>query len=237
MLKSDRAILENFQTAGALRVSQLIRLRNRRDNEVGSEMRDHFNFSVYNALRMSLSHENAMVRLQYFNSGFKQPMTARELENCICTAKARDGYNYTNEKLIEFLEITPEEQAAIGLFPAGRKRRAKSNASRDAARAALREDRDYRILELHKQGVSQAETARILGIGKNTVGRVLKRLRTEAPPVEPVEPIAEQSDRHQFGAIYVLSRNATQGLPLSERTGNASQDEGVLFGIPKINSS
>lgn len=209
MQETDRFLLRNIQFVGARRVMQLINLRNLRDNESGSEMRDYFNFSVYNALRMSLDHQEAMLRLAMFNAGFKEPMTDRELENCVCSAKDINGYKYTNAKLIELLEITPEEQHAIGLFPYTRKQRSKPNASRDALRATLREDRDQKILKLIKEGTSQAETARILGIGKNTVGRVLKRLRdtSEQDSSEAtVVPIRENSNRHQFGSIYVTVR-------------------------------
>lgn len=210
LLDSDRFILRNFQSAGVCRVLQLIKLRNLRNNEVGSEMRDYFNFSVYNALRMSFTHDQAMARLNAFNMGFKEPMTDRELQNCISSAKEKEGYKYSNVRLIELLEITAEEQEAIGLFPAGQKHHRKPNASRDAARKALREDRDRKIVELTGQGVSQAETARILGISKNTVGSVLKKLRETEEPVNntaTVIHIDDHSSRPNFGSIYVTDRH------------------------------
>lgn len=205
MLESDRSVLKDYQSFGVRRVIQLIKLRNLRNNEAGSELRDYFNFSIYNALRMSFDHESAMDRLREFNAGFKNPMNPRELENCVSSAKEKGGYKYSNVKLIELLEITPEEQCAIGLLPYARKHRSTPNASRDAARKALRDDRDYKILELVEKGVSQAETARILGIGKNTVGRVLKRLREQAEETETVMPIIPQDTCHHFGSIYVLN--------------------------------
>ena len=207
MLETDRSILRNFQSTGVRRVIQLIKLRNLRNNDIGSETRDYFNFSVYNALRMSFDHRQAMARLKAYNAGFKKPMTDRELENCVSAAEKKDGYKYSNTKLIELLEITPEEQEIIGLFPYTQKRRSKPNASRDAARTALKEDRDQKILELIEKGVSQAETARILGIGKNTVGRVLKRMRDTAESM----PNIEENDRHQNGSIYVLNDSMDNG--------------------------
>lgn len=228
MQETDRFILRNFKS---IRVMQLINLRNLRNNEVGAEMRDHFNFSVYNALRMTLDHEEAMVHLEAYNEGFKKPMSRRELNNCISSAKDKEGYRYTNEKLIEFLEITEEEQKAIGLLPSSGKRRAKPNASRDAARKALRDDRDTKILELAEQGISQAETARLLGIGKNTVNRVLKRFRIEEePPVsEPIEvEIIEEKNRHQNGSIYVLN---------TIRPTKTVLREGCLLVTPECDSS
>ena len=209
LLDSDKFVLRNFQSAGVCRVLQLIKLRNLRNNDVGSEMRDYFNFSVYNALRMSFTHGQAMARLNVFNMGFKEPMTDRELQNCISSAKEKEGYKYSNVRLIELLEITAEEQEAIGLFPAGSKRRSKPNASRDAVRKALKEDRDNKIIELTGKGISQAETARILGISKNTVGSVLKRLRETSEPVETTPVIIHTDDtsgRPNFGSIYVTER-------------------------------
>ena len=208
--ETDRKILRNYQSTGVRRVMQLIKLRNLRNNVVGSEMRDHFNFSVYNALRMKFDHAEAMVYLREYNEGFKNPMTEKELENCVSTAARRGGYKYTNRKLIELLDITPEEQSAIGLLPFVRKRQTKPNASRDEVRKALRDDRDMKILELADKGISQAETARILGIGKNTVWRVLKRVREMIASVAENYDIdlenavsKDENNRHQYGSIYV----------------------------------
>ena len=230
MQDTDRDILENFQSTGVLRVMQLINLRNLRNNEVGSEMRDHFNFSVYNALRMTFDHEEAMVHLESFNAGFKQPMNKRELKNCIVSAKSKNGYKYTNAKLIELLEITPEEQSAIGLFPSSEKRRTKPNASRDAVRKALKSDRDNKMLELIQKGVPQAEIARILGVGKNTVYRFVKRLKEEEinENDDTLEVVTPKENRHQNGSIYV-----TVGLPARRTLAQPVS----LFPMPECDSS
>lgn len=219
LLDSDRRVLQNYESTGVRRVIQLVKLRNLRNNEAGSEMRDYFNFSVYNALRMNYDHEEAMERLESFNEGFKEPMTPAELENCVSSAEKKGGYQYKNETLIELLDVTLEEQQAIGLFPAGKSQRRKPNASRDEARKTLKEDRDNKILALIKKGVSQAETARILGIGKNTVGRVLKRIKEAVENIMPI-PKIEESSRHQNGSIYVLGAPATSvPSPVNESGG------------------
>ena len=114
--------------------------------------------------------------------------------------------------IIELLSVTPEEQAAIGLHPFRGKYRpwttSKPNASRDAARRAVKQDRDSKIYSMLEQGVSQAEIARHLKIGKNTVGRVVKRLREQTPDVVLAE-ISVQNERHHFGSIYVLRPSAS----------------------------
>jgi hypothetical protein len=238
--ETDRRTLQGFESLGSRRVLQLVKLRNLRNNKVGSEMRDHFNFSVYNSLRMSLDHEPAMVRLREYNQGFKDPMTEEELENTVWAAKAKGGYWYSNDKLIDFLDITPEEQYSIGLFPNVKRRKSKSNASRDTIRHALREDRDQKIIEYTEKGISQAETARLLGIGKNTVYRVLKRLR-DAVKVEVVEhfpaPKTKQNDRHHFGALYGLLLPAVPTKPRSLEGAVVGLQEGALFGMPEKDSS
>ena len=178
----DVIVLHNHYTTGANRVMQLVKLRNLRNNDVGSETRNNLCFSVYNALRMAYDHEEAMARLRAYNSGFKQPMTELELEHTICSAARKGGYKYTNAKLIEFLDITPEEQDAIGLHPFTGVYKpwshAKPNASRDAVRKALRSDRDSKVIAMHQEGLSQAETARKLGISRNTVAKILREWTT-----------------------------------------------------------
>lgn len=240
MLESDRFVVRNFESAGVRRVLQLIKLRNLRNKNVGVEDRNDFNFSVYNALRMTFDHDQAMVRLKAYNSGFKVPMTDRELENCICSAHDKGGYKYTNEELIRLLKITPEEQVVIGLFPVSNKYKKKPNASRDEARRALKEDRDYKILEMVEKGISQAETARILGIGKNTVGRVLKRLRdtTTSDRAEAIAvPNTQESSRHHFGSIYVIDCPPTPATPGVRETRVVGSTEGGLFGMLSEDSS
>ena len=202
MSDSDREVLRGYSTLGARRVLQLIKLRSLRNSKIGEELRDYFNFVIYNTLRMSFDHADAMTRVRAFNKGFKQPMTESELENCICSAKKKSGYKCGNAKLIEWLEITPEEQSAIGLFAVRKNRNAKPNASRDEVRSALKADRDIKIQRMKAEGVSQAEIARILGIGKNTVYRVLKKLREK---VEEIVEIRLEEECHHFGSIYVLN--------------------------------
>ena len=212
LLESDIPVLKNFHSTGAKRVIQLINLRNLRRNDVGAETRNNFNFSVYNALRMSYDHDAAMIRLRSYNAGFINPMTEDELENCIVTAKHLNGYKYTNEKLIELLNITEEEQDSIGLYPFKGKYRpwdhSKPNASRDATRKALKDDRDAKIVAMVTSGISQAEVARQLGIGKNTVGRVMKKHKEESVTTATAE-ILHYEECHHFGSIYVLNTTST----------------------------
>ena len=200
MEKCDLIVLHNNYSTGANRVAQLVKLRNLRNNEVGSETRNNLCFSVYNALRMSYDHNEAMERLRAYNSGIKQPMTDAELKHTVCSAVRKGGYKYTNAKLIELLSITEEEQDAIGLHPfTGQYKpwsHARPNATRDAVRKARRDGRDSKVIELHQNGTSQSEIARRLGISRNTVARVVREWNTQKDAEIASENLLN------FGSIY-----------------------------------
>lgn len=230
MQKCDLIVLHNAHSTGANRVAQLIKLRNLRNNEVGAETRNNLCFSVYNALRMSFDHDEAMERLRAYNSGFKQPMTDAELKHTVCSAMRKGGYKYTNAKLIELLDITEDEQDAIGLHPfTGRYKpysHAKPNATRDAVRKARRDGRDSKILELHQGGISQAEIARQLGISRNTVARVLR--------VQKDLEIA-RDNLLNFGSIYDCLIVPAHEVAVSTEDGQATQPSLGGFVLPSGN--
>lgn len=218
MQQGDVIVLHNNYTTGANRVMQLINLRNLRNNDVGAETRNNLCFSVYNALRMSYDHEEAMDRLRAYNSGFKEPMDDAELEHTVCSAKRKGGYKYTNAKLIEFLEITPEEQDAIGLHPFTGKYKpwshTKPNATRDSVRKAVRNDRDAKVIAMYSEGISQAEIARTLGISRNTVAKIIREW------IAQKDLEIAQKNLLNYGSIYdcLLVR---EGAPMSSGDGQA----------------
>jgi hypothetical protein len=235
MQGGDLIVLHNAHSTGANRVVQLIKLRNLRNNQVGAETRNNLCFAVYNALRMSFDHEEAMSRLQAYNSGFKQPMTDSELEDTVCSAARKNGYKYTNAKLIELLDITPEEQDAIGLHPFTGVYKpwshAKPNATRDAVRKARKDGRDGQIIAMHREGISQAETAKQLKISRNTVAKVLKEWREQ---VQEADLAIEQDNLLNNGAIYdcLLASTPVQGGTVS--TGDEQGASPLLTVVRKI---
>ena len=178
-LDTDIRLLRDYHTLGFFRMRQLIQLRILRNNDVGGETRNNFCFIAYNAMLPRLGHERAFEKLMDFNKGFKQPMSEKELEGVICSAKEKGGYRYSNEKLIEFLDITLEEQEAIGLWkpsePFTPMTRISKNASRDAAVRTAREHRNAKILELANKGKKAKEIAKELGLDQRTVSAELKR--------------------------------------------------------------
>lgn len=237
MQGGDLIVLHNAHSTGANRVMQLIKLRNLRDNAIGGETRNNLCFAVYNALRMSFDHEEAMHRLKAYNSGFKHPMTDAELEATVCSAARKGGYKYTNAKLIELLEVTPEEQDAIGLHPFTGVYKpwshAKPNATRDAVRKARKDGRDGQIIAMHREGISQSETAKQLKISRNTVAKVLKEWREQ---VQEADLAIEQENLLNNGAIYdcLLASAPVQGGSVS--TGG-EQGASPLLTVVRKNAS
>ncbi len=173
----ELSILKNFHTLGFFRSRQLIQLRALRNQKPGKEERNNFCFLLYNTLLPAFGEEKTMEKLYLFNQGFKIPMTKEEIEHTLCTAKRKHGYQYSNQKIIEFLNITPEEQEQIGLYAGKFKSFTKisSHPSRKASAALVKESRDQSVLELAKKGKNGKEIAQLLGISPPTVSKILRQ--------------------------------------------------------------
>ena len=176
---SDVRLLRGYHTLGFFRMRQLIQLRLLRDDRIGEETRNNLCFIAYNAMLPALGHDKAYEKLQQFNAGFKAPMEEKELQAVICSAKEKGGYRYSNRKMIEFLEITVEEQQKIGLYEPTEEfdpmARIARNPSRRASARLIKEDRDEKILSLAKSGKKCQAIAEELGLHRTTVSEVLKK--------------------------------------------------------------
>ena len=177
-LESDIYILRNYHTFGFFRMRQLIQLRILRDNQVGEETRNNFCFIAYNAMLPALGHERAWDKLLAFNKGFKTPMEEKELERVIVSAKEKNGYRYSNEKMVEFLGITPEEQMKIGLYspigPFEPMTRLSTHPSRQQSRKLAKDDRNRKIVDMSAAGQTGKFIAQQLGISEDTVTAILR---------------------------------------------------------------
>ena len=181
--KGDIEALRGGSSMMALRVYKLSRLRALRNADKGEEMRDLFCFAVYCALLSDYDDIEAWERLQAFNTGFKEPLDETELVNNMAAATRKFGYKLTNQWIIDSLSITEDEQAQTGIYPATDKiiRFKQSNYARDTLRAALKEERDNRVLSLFCDGLSKAEIARVTGISRNTVTKIINELMADSP--------------------------------------------------------
>ena len=200
LAKHDAEVLRGGTTAMAARVHQLVRLRALRNAPMGQEMRDRFCFTVYCALLADYEQEEAWKRLLAFNEGFKQPLPYSDLDQMMSSATEKK-YRLTNTWVIGELEITDEEQEAIGLKPTTSDAvvRKRGKKTRDIIRKTVKEDRDNKIFAMHSDGTSKAEIARVLGIGRSTVIRVVSALEAQRAAEEAIQE-AEEAAKEQMAA-------------------------------------
>lgn len=179
--QTERVVLKNLHNFSFFRLRQLIDLRKLRDYSKGEERRNDFSLLAYSALRAGRNHEEALEKLYHFNQGFKQPMSHSELEQVIYTAKHKEGYKYSNAKVIEFLNVSSEEQDQIALYPKdnSESKDRTSHASRDLCRKLLKEDRNEKIKQLFTKGNTDRTIATLLEISVGTVLSIVKPLRQE----------------------------------------------------------
>ena len=112
-------------------------------------------------------------RIGALNDSFEDPLPERQIR-AVIRCNQRKLYRMKNTTMIERLEISEEEQQAIGLYPTG----SGKGKARERARAEKREqkkERDELILELWQAGERQADIADAAGCSPRTVRNVIKR--------------------------------------------------------------
>lgn len=189
-------LLKNIETLAFFRVRQLILLRKIRNKDIHLETRNNLNFMMYNALLPALGEEESWNRLLRFNEEFKEPMSMEELEGVIISARDKGGYRYTNEKMITFLEVTPEEQENIGLFDGKNQKvvRFSKKPSRDASRALQKSVRDDLIKKLALEGKSVSEIGETAQVSLPTVRKVLGQNQEKKKAKEAAISMLEQGN-------------------------------------------
>lgn len=179
--EEDLALLQGGDSFTYFRTKQLLQLFLLRGKPKGAEERNNFCLLVYSALRASFSHEESWQRLQLFNQKFKQPLTLKELENVICSAQYKEGYRFTNKKVIEFLCITSQEKDEIGLYAKDDSIaiEPKQDAYKKHFNKVKKELRNKKIKDLFSQGNTAKEIAQQCTVSVATVNRVTGPERKE----------------------------------------------------------
>lgn len=160
------AYASGLKTLVEKRIAAITKLRDMRSAPAGCELRNNFCLLYYALLKSIYDEKDVIQRLHEFNSGFKVPMTERELKSTLTSARRKD-YKFRTQTIKEFLNITDDEAIAIGLY-------APSPSSRNG-----KVDRDNNIISLYSQGIKKSEIAKKLGVSWNTVAAVIKSRRNQ----------------------------------------------------------
>lgn len=158
-------------------------------------------FVYYNTAVQVYDRVEAKARLRAFNSRFKQPLPASELDGIfsavdnVVNVKGEAGYYVLKaESVIRLLGLTQEEMDATHFFAS------KRLASRLEAKRKTKEKRDgrnARIVELYAAGdMTQQQVADAVGCSVRTVASVLKEVGLTKPRNAYMQQIETASADH-----------------------------------------
>lgn len=163
------------QAAGELRVNALLKLLKLRTNWEG--YRDYFLLILFSACQMAgYSNEEALRLALKANTQLKPALSEREVQSLLSTA-VKKHYKMKNAYIITALDLTADEQTAIGIsvVPTGAKKRGK-NQARDARTAAKRRKENRAIMRFHILGWSIGAIAKKVNRCYNTVKKRIGEL-------------------------------------------------------------
>lgn len=106
--------------------------------------------------------------MQQFNAGFQEPLSNRELNVVISSAKDKGGYQYTTRKIVEFLHISAEEEELLGLTDTdlGYLNKRKQKQVRTMTQKDLRNET---VLDLYDSGKTAQSIAAECSLSINTI--------------------------------------------------------------------
>ncbi|MPM02786.1 hypothetical protein SDC9_49041 [bioreactor metagenome] len=174
----------NMESVGKARVQSLMRLLDERGATIDVGMRDQFSFILFNAYKMDgKTPEDALAEVLAVNNAFERPLLEKHLIGYLGTSM-RKKYKMTNTYIIEKLEISQAEQAAINLFPtkAAKKDSSYKNAARNKKRREKRDERNSTVIELFCRGLNKTEIARKVGIARGTVIAIVNQYKAIIKP-------------------------------------------------------
>lgn len=180
------------QAAGLQRVNALLKLLELRTNWEG--YRDYFLLILFSAYQMAEYSNEDSVRLTLeANTELEPSLSEREVRSLLLTAMKKH-YKMKNAYIIAALDLTADEQTAIGIsaMPTGAKKRSK-NQARDERTAAKRKAESRKIMRLHLLGNSIASIAKIIGRCYNTIKKRID---------EYTEKLEELFSQHEICMLF-----------------------------------
>lgn len=180
------------QDAGSRRVDALLKLLELRTNWEG--YRDYFLLILFSACQMAGYPKEEALRLALkANTQLKPALSEREVQSLLSTA-VKKHYKMGNTYIVDTLDITADEQIAIGIsvMPTGAKKRSK-NQARDERTAAKRKAESRKIMRLHLLGNSIASIAKIVGRCYNTIKKRID---------EYTEKLEELFSQHEICMLF-----------------------------------
>ena len=165
---SYKAALDNVDIQAIKRHNSIARLVELRQGRGATIKRNNILLCVaYIWGRICIDDMEIIGHVKSVNRLFNMPMTNKEIQQTLKTALVK-RYRAKNETIINFLEITKEEQEIINLYPGD---------GREAERANQRKKkaaRNKEILRLYESGETQEAIAAKLNICRKTVYNVLE---------------------------------------------------------------
>lgn len=172
-----KTIANTFAKQNWRRIELLENLISDRDSPEGEELRDLFIFIYYNCCKGIYSKELSKAKTKQLNKKFKVPLYDSELKYIFEYVDRKIFLKFKNATIIEFLDITDEEQERYN-FKAIKSKFDWSlciqNKTRDFERYEAKEKRNLLILSLNKTGYTQREIADEVGVSVMTVNRFLQ---------------------------------------------------------------
>ena len=163
------------QAAGERRVNALLKLLKLRSKWEG--YRDYFLLILFSAYQMAgYSNEDSVRLTLEANAELEPSLSEREVRSLLSTAMKKH-YKMKNAYIITALDLTADEQTAIGIsvVPTGAKKRGK-NQARDARTAAKRRKENRAIMRFHILGWSIGAIAKKVNRCYNTVKKRIGEL-------------------------------------------------------------
>lgn len=238
--KEQDATCDNFASVAWMRAHSLKLLVEKRKGLM-TGCRDNFLWIFFNEMIKCVGESDAMRFTREINSQFSEPFTEAELLSSVkhcaragISERSTIGYAIKNTTIINFLQITEDEQNYIGLHPA------EENALNNSGfyqilrgytnNCAYREDmlRYFEIMRLMDLGFGPAELGRLFNIPRRTLQDVARyratyyarcnELETRMRMAETYVNDRAEHDKYVVGEIrkYCASVSEDSGTDVSQ---------------------